>query len=179
MLRGVSTIIALDRVDTRLAAAHQLGADVTLNFEQVDVGVGVVTEIIRLTGGRGVDTSIEALGLQSTVESALRVLQPGGALSSLGAYSSDLPIPLDAFNALDDKRIVSSLRPGGKERMRQLMNIVESQRVELAPLVTHYYALNDTDAAYKLFANQRDGDSRWRSSRSRYSRPSRSRKPSR
>lgn len=160
MLRGVSTIIALDRVDTRLAVAHQLGADVTLNFEQVDVGVGVgvVTETMRLTGGRGVDTSIEALGLQSTLESALRVLQPGGALSSLGAYSSDLQIPLDAFNAgLGDKKKVSSLRPGGKEHMRRLMNIVELQRVELAPRVTQHYARHDTDAAYELFANQRDG----------------------
>ena len=153
-LRGASTIIAVDRVDARLAIARQLGADVTLNFEQVDV----VEEIMRLTGGRGVDASIEALGLQSTFESALRVLKPGGTLSSLGVYSSDLHIPLDAFNAgLGDKRIVSSLCPGGKERMRRLMNIVESQRIDLAPLVTHRYALNDIGAAYKLFANQRDG----------------------
>lgn len=153
-LRGASTIIAVDRVDARLAIARQLGADVTLNFEQVDV----VEEIMRLTGGRGVDASIEALGLQSTFESALRVLKPGGTLSSLGVYSSDLQIPLDAFNAgLGDKRIVSSLCPGGKERMRRLMNIVESQRIDLAPLVTHRYALNDIGAAYELFANQRDG----------------------
>ncbi|MNF80127.1 NADP-dependent isopropanol dehydrogenase [compost metagenome] len=153
-LRGASTIIAVDRVDARLAIARQLGADVTLNFEQVDV----VEEIMRLTGGRGVDASIEALGLQSTFESALRVLKPGGTLSSLGVYSSDLQIPLDAFNAgLGDKRIVSSLCPGGKERMRRLMNVVESQRIDLAPLVTHRYALNDIGAAYELFANQRDG----------------------
>jgi threonine dehydrogenase-like Zn-dependent dehydrogenase len=153
-LRGASTIIAVDRVDARLKIARQLGADVTLNFEQVDV----VEEIMRLTGGRGVDASIEALGLQSTFESALRVLKPGGTLSSLGVYSSDLRIPLDAFNAgLGDKRIVSSLCPGGKERMRRLMNIVESQRIDLAPLVTHSYALNDIGAAYDLFANQRDG----------------------
>jgi threonine dehydrogenase-like Zn-dependent dehydrogenase len=153
-LRGASTIIAVDRVDARLKIARQLGADVTLNYEQVDV----VEEIMRLTGGRGVDASIEALGLQSTFESALRVLKPGGTLSSLGVYSSDLRIPLDAFNAgLGDKRIVSSLCPGGKERMRRLMNIVESQRIDLAPLVTHSYALNDIGAAYDLFANQRDG----------------------
>lgn len=142
-MRGVSTIIALDRVDTRLAVAHQLGTEVTLNFEQVDV----VTEIMRPTGGRGMDASIEAPGLQPTVESTLRVLKPGGTLSSLDAYSSDLQIPLDAFNAaLGDKKMVSSLHPGGKERMRQLMNIVESQRVDLAPLATPHYALHDIGA---------------------------------
>ncbi len=142
-MRGVSTFIALGHVDTRLAVAHQLGTEVTLNFEQVDV----VTEIMRPTGGRGMDASIEAPGLQSTVESTLRVLKPGGTLPSLGTYSCDLQIPLDAFNAgLGDKKIASSLRSGGKERMRQLMNIVESQRVDLAPRATPHYALHDIGA---------------------------------
>lgn len=73
--------------------ARKMGADVTLNFNQVDV----VEEILRLTGGRGVDAAIEALGLQSTFESALRVLKPGGTLSSLGVYSTDLLIPWRRF----------------------------------------------------------------------------------
>ena len=75
-LRGASTIIAIDGVNQRLQIARQLGADVTLNFNEVDV----VDEILKLTGGRGVDAAIEALGQQSTFESALRVLKPGGTL---------------------------------------------------------------------------------------------------
>ena len=46
---------------------------------------------------------------------------------------------------------------GGKERMRRLLNVVASGRVDLAPLVTHHYALDDITNAYELFANQRDG----------------------
>ncbi|MBM2883637.1 NAD(P)-dependent alcohol dehydrogenase [Chromobacterium phragmitis] len=153
-LRGTSCIIAVDGLDERLGISRQLGADVMLNFRQVDV----VSEIMKLTGGRGVDASIEALGTQGTFESALRVLKPGGTLSSLGVYSTDLKIPLDAFNAgLGDKRIVSSLCPGGKERMRRLMNVLESQRLDLSPLVTHRYKLDQIVEAYDLFSHQRDG----------------------
>lgn len=153
-LRGASTIIVVDGVEQRLQIARQMGADVTLNFNQVDV----VEEILRLTGGRGVDAAIEALGLQSTFESALRVLKPGGTLSSLGVYSTDLVIPLSAFHAgLGDHKIVTSLCPGGKERMRRLINVVASGRVDFGALVTHQYALDEIVAAYDLFAHQRDG----------------------
>lgn len=153
-LRGAGLIIAVDGVDERLAMARQLGADVTLDFRSVDV----VDEILRITGGRGVDASIEALGLQSTFEAALRVLKPGGTLSSLGVYSEDLRIPLDAFAAgLGDHKIVTSLCPGGKERMRRLMQVIDSGRLDLGAMVTHHYALDDVVAAYDLFSHQRDG----------------------
>ncbi|ERS87814.1 NAD(P)-dependent alcohol dehydrogenase [Halomonas sp. PBN3] len=153
-LRGAGLIIAVDGVDERLEMARKMGADVTLNFRQVDV----VDEIRKLTGGRGVDATIEALGLQQTFEQALRVIKPGGTLSSLGVYSENLSIPLDAFCAgLGDHRIVTSLCPGGKERMRRLMQIIDSGRLDLGPMVTHRYPLEKIVDAYDLFSHQRDG----------------------
>ncbi|QKQ47099.1 MULTISPECIES: NAD(P)-dependent alcohol dehydrogenase [Achromobacter] len=152
-LLGASTIIAVDGNAHRLDVARSLGADVTLNFRDCDV----VEEILRLTGGRGVDSSIEALGLQSTFESALRVLKPGGTLSSLGVYSEDLKIPVSAFAAgLGDHKINTALCPGGKERMRRLMNVIQSGRVDLGVMVTHQYKLDNIVEAYDLFAHQRD-----------------------
>lgn len=153
-LLGASTIIGVDGNDHRLGIARMMGADLTLNFKNCDV----VDEIMKITGGRGVDSSIEALGTQSTFESALRVLKPGGTLSSLGVYSSDLSIPLGAFAAgLGDHRINTALCPGGKERMRRLMNVVASGRIDLGLMVTHQFKLDAIVAAYELFANQRDG----------------------
>lgn len=153
-LLGASTIIAVDRLPERLEMARRLGADHVVDFSRVNP----VEEILRLTDGRGVDVAIEALGTQATFEACLRVLRPGGALSSLGVYSSDLSIPLDALAAgLGDHTIVTTLCPGGKERMRRLMAVIESGRVDLGAMVTHRFKLDDIEAAYDLFANQRDG----------------------
>ena len=153
-LLGASTIITVDGNDHRLGISQKMGADITLNFTNCDV----VAEIMRLTGGRGADSSIEALGTQATFESALRVLKPGGTLSSLGVYSKDLTIPISAFAAgLGDHKINTALCPGGKERMRRLMNVVASGRVDLGVMVTHEYKLENIVAAYDLFANQREG----------------------
>lgn len=153
-LMGATTIIGIDTVPARLGAARKLGADHVIDFGSLDP----VAEVMRLTAGRGVDVAIEALGTQSTFQSALRVLRPGGTLSSLGVYAGDLTIPADAFSAgLGDNRIVTSLCPGGKERMRRLMEVIASGRVDLGAMVTHRYSLDQIERAYELFANQRDG----------------------
>jgi alcohol dehydrogenase len=151
---GATTIIAVDSVPAHMEMARRMGADHVIDFTASDP----VAEVMRLTDGRGVDVSIEALGRQQTFEGALRVLRPGGTLSSLGVYSGDLKIPLDAFLAgLGDHTIRTTLCPGGKERMRRLMEVIASGRVDTRPLVTHRFTLDRIEEAYDLFANQRDG----------------------
>ncbi len=153
-LMGATTVIGVETVPARAEMAHRMGADHVVDFKTTDP----VAEIMRLTNGRGVDVAIEALGRQETFEWALRVLRPGGTLSSLGVYSDDLRIPLGAFAAgLGDFTIVSTLCPGGKERMRRLMNVVAASKVDTRPLVTHRFKLDQIEAAYDLFAHQRDG----------------------
>jgi len=153
-LMGATTIIGVDAVPARMEIARKMGADHVVDFTKVDP----VEEIMRLTDGRGVDVAIEALGRQKTFEAALRVLRPGGTLSSLGVYSGDLTIPLGAFLAgLGDHTIVTTLCPGGKERMRRLMEVIAATRLDTRPLVTHRFKLDQIEEAYELFANQRDG----------------------
>jgi threonine dehydrogenase-like Zn-dependent dehydrogenase len=131
-----------------------MGADAVFDFKQHDV----VEEIKCLTGGRGVDVAIEALGTQETFESALRVLRPGGTLSSLGVYSGKLSLPNEAFAAgLGDHKIVTTLCPGGKERMRRLMELVRQGRLDLTSLLTHTFSLDRITEAYQLFGERREG----------------------
>lgn len=153
-LMGAAKIITVESVPARMEISRRMGADHVVDFNKGNV----VDQIMKLTDGRGVDVAIEALGRQQTFEAALRVLRPGGTLSSLGVYSSDLTIPLDAFSAgLGDHKIITTLCPGGKERMRRLMDMIASGRLDARPLVTHRFKLDEIEAAYDLFANQRDG----------------------
>lgn len=153
-LKGATRIIVVDHLPERLETARRMGADVTIDYTAEEP----LQRIMDITGGRGADVAIEALGTQQTFESCLRSLKPGGILSSLGVYSGKLTMPLDAFAAgLGDHKVVTTLCPGGKERMRRLMNVVASGRVNLQPLVTHRFKLDQIEEAYDLFSHQRDG----------------------
>jgi len=153
-LMGAAVVIGVDGDDNRIAMARKMGVDVVIDYREVDV----IDEIRRITGGIGVDVAIESLGTQATFENALRVLRPGGTLSSLGVYSGKLQVPYDAFAAgLGDHRIVTTLCPGGKERMRRLIEMVRRGKLDLRPLLTHRFKLADINEAYKLFGDRRDG----------------------
>jgi threonine dehydrogenase-like Zn-dependent dehydrogenase len=152
-LMGAALVIGVEGDPMRQAVALTMGADVVLDPSQVDV----VDEVKRITNG-GADVAIEALGLQETFENALRSVRPGGTLSSLGVYSGKLQMPYDAFAAgLGDHTIVTTLCPGGKERMERLMKMVLSGRFDPTPLITHRFSLEEIGEAYRIFSNRLDG----------------------
>lgn len=153
-LKGASLIIGVDAIAGRLELSRRMGADEVINFKEEDP----VAAIKRLTGGRGVDVAIEALGTQPTFEAALEATRPGGIVSSLGVYGGKLEVPVEPFvYGIGDKRILTTLCPGGKERMRKLMELVRHGKLDLSPLITHSFGLDDIEEAYELFGNQRDG----------------------
>ena len=76
----------------------------------------------------------------------------------MGVYSGHLSIPLEGFHAgLADQTIVTTLCPGGKERMHRLMRLVETKRINLRPLLTHTFDLENILKAYKLFESREHG----------------------
>nr|WP_228430625.1 alcohol dehydrogenase catalytic domain-containing protein [Baekduia soli] len=153
-LKGAALIIGIDALENRLHLSRAMGADEVVDFTQEDP----VAAIRRLTGGRGVDVAIEALGKQETFQWAVEATRPGGTVSSLGVYGGKLEIPVEPFiYGIGDKRILTTLCPGGKERMRKLMELVRHGRLDLGPLITHSFPLDGIEEAYELFGNQRDG----------------------
>ena len=152
-LMGAGLVVGVDGDSNRLRMSKQMGADVVLDYRECDPAA----EVLKLTGG-GADVAVEALGTQQTFESALRSLRPGGTLSSLGVYSGKLQIPYEAFAAgLGDHRVATTLCPGGKERMRRLMEVVRAGRVDLTPLLTHTFSLEDIREGYEVFGGRKEG----------------------
>ena len=79
-------------------------------------------------------------------------------MSSLGVYAENLRVPVDAFGAgIGDYKVVTTLCPGGKERMRRLLELVRYRRVDLTPLLTHSFPLEQIVDAYRLFSGRHDG----------------------
>jgi alcohol dehydrogenase len=152
-LMGAALVVGVDPDPGRRHVARTMGADVVLDPRACDV----VAEVRRITGG-GADVAIEALGIQETFEHALRCLRPGGVLSSLGVYAGKLALPYDAFAAgLGDHQIVTTLCPGGKERMRRLLALVQHGRLDVTPLFTHRMPLDRIVDAYTLFGERGAG----------------------
>src|SRR3954470_12984507 len=81
-LKGASLIIGVDSIEKRLHLSRRMGADEVIDYTQEDP----VAAIKRLTGGRGVDVAIEALGTQETFQNCVDATRPGGVISSLGVY---------------------------------------------------------------------------------------------
>jgi len=149
--RGAGLIVAVESLPARVAMAKRLGAD------QVVAPEDAVEKILALTGGKGVDVAVEALGNQTTLESAARVTRFGGAVSSVGVYSKFPTVALPTDGTFLHRRFVTTLCPGGADRMRRMMEVVRYGKVDLKPLFTHHMKLADTPAAYDLFRSRRDG----------------------
>lgn len=149
--RGAGFIIAVESIPARVAMAKRLGADVVV------APGGAVEEIVRLTDGKGVDVAVEALGNQATLASAARVTRTGGTLSSVGVYSAFPTVSLPTDGSFLHRRLVTTLCPGGSDRLRRLMDVLRYGKLNLRPLFTHHAKLADTPSSYDLFRHRRDG----------------------
>lgn len=149
---GAGRIIAVESIPERVAMAKKLGADIVVDPQDA------VAKIMELTGNRGVDLAVEALGHQVTFENALAVTRIGGTTSGVGVYGPNFPrLSFPTGGAFIHRKLVTTLCPVGTERLTHLMNMIGSGRVDLRPLLTHSMPLSETPAAYDLFREKKGG----------------------
>jgi threonine dehydrogenase-like Zn-dependent dehydrogenase len=155
-LLGAGLLIAVDCVPARLRLAMEYGADVAINFKEQDV----IAEILKLTGGHGVDGAMEALGAQTTFENCVKVTRPGGTISNIGYFGHGdyVQIPrLDWGVGMAEKTIKTLLCPGGRERMGRLMRLIQSGRVDPTRLSTHHFKFAHVEKALEMMTTKADG----------------------
>lgn len=145
---GPRQVLTVDMLDNRLALAKHYGATI------IDGREGNVVERIReATDGGGADVAIEAIGNTDTFQQALKSVRRGGMVSVVGLFPAPVEFPLQelAFYGIRLSMGLASL-----SRMSRLMGLLESGRVDLTPLVTHTFALDNALDAYDLFENRKD-----------------------
>ena len=155
-LLGAGLVIAVESVPKRKELARHYGADVVVDFREVDP----VEAIMEITGGVGVDSSIEALGAQATFEACVKVTRPGGTISNIGYHGEGeyLQLPRLAWGCgMNDHKIVTSLCPGGSVRMGRLMRLIQTGRVDPLPLTTHRFGFDEIEKAFRIMQHKEDG----------------------
>jgi threonine dehydrogenase-like Zn-dependent dehydrogenase len=155
-LLGAGLIITVESVPERKELSKKYGADIVIDFKEVDP----VKAILDITNGEGVDAAIESLGSQKTFEDCIKVTRPGGTISNIGYHGEGdyLKIPrMDWGVGMGDKTIRTGLCPGGKERMRRLLRLLENKKVDPTLLTTHTFKFDQVDKAFKLMQTKEDG----------------------
>jgi alcohol dehydrogenase len=139
-------VVMVDVDANRLAVAKSLGAT-----DVVDSSDGKAVEhVLALTGGKGVDVAIEAVGIPATFDVCQSILAPGGRLANVGVHGKPVTLHLET---LWDRNITLTTRLVDTITTPLLLKGVQSGRLDPAKLVTHRFALADVMKAYDTFGD--------------------------
>ncbi len=139
-------IIMIDLDDNRLEIATRFGATATINSGDGNAPAAVM----KLTGGRGVDTAIEAVGIPATFELCQSLVAPGGTIANIGVHGTKVDLHLEH---LWDRNVTITTRLVDTVSTPMLLNTLRSGRIDPKRLITHRFALDHILDAYETFAH--------------------------
>jgi len=153
---GAGFIIAVESKPDRQKLATRFGADLIVDPTKGNT----VEQIMNATGGVGVDSAIEAIGLPETFENCIKVTKAGGVISNVGFHGEAgnlLSIPLPEFGlGMGDKTIRTALCPGGRERLSRLLRLLENGRIDPTPMTTHRFPFSQVERAFHMMETKED-----------------------
>jgi alcohol dehydrogenase len=139
-----SDIVMIDVDDNRLAVSKRFGATATVNNSDGKAA----NVLMRLTGGRGVDTAIEAVGMPATFGLCQDIVAPGGTIANIGVHGSKVDLHLErlwAHNIIMTTRLVDTISTP------MLLKTVRSRAIDPKLLITHRFPLDRILEAYDTF----------------------------
>lgn len=149
-LFGPAKIIAVDMEDYRLNMAAQLGADHVINVSKEDS----TDAIMDITGGRGADYVIEAVGNTEAFYQCLAAVAPGGTVSAVGVFRE--PVELQ-MQFLMIKNISIKMGLANLIHMKKLVNLIQNGKLDVTPIITHILPLSEAQRGYEIFDKKLDG----------------------
>ncbi|MCU4184062.1 zinc-dependent alcohol dehydrogenase family protein [Acidiferrimicrobium sp. IK] len=145
-LYSPSHVVAIDLADSRLEAAKQFGADVTVNNSREDPAA----VLAGLTGGLGADVTIEAVGVPATFELAASLVRPGGHVANIGVHGQPATLHLEELWTKDvtiTTGLVDAFSSG------TFLRLLQGHQLDADRFVTHHFTLDQFEQAYDVFAN--------------------------
>ncbi len=144
-----SHIIAIDHAETRLDAAKQFGADITVNNAVTDP----LAVVRSLTDGLGADVAIEAVGQPETFELAVNLARPGARIANIGVHGKPAALHLED-QWIRDITVTTGLVD--TYSTPTLLRLVASGQLDPSKLITHRFGFDDFDEAYEVFSRAGD-----------------------
>jgi threonine 3-dehydrogenase len=145
---GARSVYATDVSDYRLSLAWTMGADLTINPRKKDV----YSAVMDATEGEGVDVLLEMSGSPSAIDEGFRSLKFGGEAALLGLTSADLSFNLDDHIIFKGASVYGIIGRKLWDTWYEMRGLLRSGTIDLAPLVTHRFALEDYEKAFELMA---------------------------
>jgi len=142
-------IIMIDLDDNRLAVGKHFGATSTVNSADGDAA----QQVMKLTGGRGVDTAIEAVGIPATFTLCENIVAPGGTIANVGVHGIKVDLHLErlwSHNVTITTRLVDTVS------IPMLLKTVQSKRIDAKQLITHRFKFDQILLAYDTFGKAAD-----------------------
>lgn len=150
---GARKVFATDVSDYRLAMAARAGADLTFNVGEVDV----VAALLEVTCGEGVDVLLEMSGAPSAIDQGFAVLKYGGEAALLGLTPGPFTFDLNQHVVFKGATVRGIVGRRLWDTWYQTRGLLESGAVDLSELVTHEFALEDFNEAYRVFMSGESG----------------------
>ena len=139
-------IIMIDLDDSRLEVAKRFGATSIVNSTDGQAA----QKVMKMTGERGVDTAIEAVGIPATFGLCQQIIAPGGTIANIGVHGAKVDLHLET---LWDRNITITTRLVDTVSTPMLLDILRSQKINAKLLITHRFKFDQILEAYETFAH--------------------------
>lgn len=144
-----AVIIMIDLDDNRLEVSKKFGATHVINSGKEDV----IEKIKEITGGRGVDTAVEAVGIPSTFVLCQKMISPGGTIANVGVHGVKVDLHLEDLWA---RNITITTGLVDTFSTPMLLKTVQSEKIDPGLLITHTFKFSDILEAYDVFSKAAD-----------------------